>query len=42
MADQCERLFIGVPLPVGLRGYVLAAQEAIPRKSGLRLLPVEQ
>ena len=42
MAEQRERLFIGVPLPAGLRGYVGAAQEAIPRKSGLRLLPEEQ
>ena len=42
MADPHERLFIGVPLPESLKGFVREAQAALPRISGLRLLPEEQ
>jgi RNA 2',3'-cyclic 3'-phosphodiesterase len=42
VAEAKERLFIGVPLPESLKRYVRAAQEALPKMSGLRLLPEDQ
>jgi 2'-5' RNA ligase len=37
-----QRLFVAVPLPLDLLGFVRAAQEALPRAPGVRLLRPEQ
>ena len=37
-----RRLFVAIPAPAGLREVVLAAQQALPPASGLRLLGREQ
>jgi 2'-5' RNA ligase len=42
VTDLRERLFIGVPLPEGLKGFVREAQAVLPRVGALRLLPEEQ
>jgi RNA 2',3'-cyclic 3'-phosphodiesterase len=41
-AEQSQRLFVAVPLPVELHGLVRHAQQALPSVSGLRLLGPEQ
>ncbi len=41
-ADGTKRLFVAVPLPVGLHPLVLRAQEALPRSGGLRVTKPEQ
>jgi 2'-5' RNA ligase len=37
-----QRLFVAVPLPVGLLGFVGSTQELLPRTSGLRLMREDQ
>ena len=37
-----QRLFVAVPLPVGLLGFVGSAQELLPRVPGLRLMREDQ
>jgi RNA 2',3'-cyclic 3'-phosphodiesterase len=42
VSEPRERLFVGVPLPEGLKALVREAQQALPRTNGLRLLPETQ
>jgi len=37
-----RRLFVGVPLPLGLLGFVERSQAALPREGGLKLLRPDQ
>jgi 2'-5' RNA ligase len=41
-AAQCHRLFVAVPLPAGLLGFVEAAQQLLPPMRGLRLMRQDQ
>ena len=41
-ASARRRLFVGVPLPVGLLAFVERSQAALPREGGLKLLRPDQ